>query len=290
MRLPSLGGVSTTKALVLGGGGVTGIAWEIGMIAGLAEHGADVTSADTIVGTSAGSLVGAQVACGMPVEELYARQLEDAAGRTSARLGAGAIARFVVAAAWPGDERRGRAWLGRAALAASTAPESEHRSFFVTELPGDTWPSSRRLLVTAVEAQTGEAAVFSAESGVGLIDAVAASCAVPLVFPPVTIGGRRYVDGGIRSVVNADLASGSDIVAVLAPTTSLGLWRRQRVGAQLLRLGPGVRSTVVKPDGAALKAFGSNVLDWTRRAAAARAGRAQAAKVAEAVREVWLSA
>jgi NTE family protein len=272
---------------VLGGGGVTGIAWEIGVIAGLAERGVDLTAAEVVVGTSAGSVVGAQISTRAPIEELYAEQLAEPAGMTTSRIGAAALARFVIAAAWPGRAQSGRAWLGRSALAAPAPPEAEHRRFFESILAGRPWPENR-LLVTAVDAQTGESRVFDRDSGVGLVDAVAASCAVPLVFPPITINGHRYVDGGVRSVVNADLATGCDRVVVIAPVP-FGFRPSQRVKRQLRSLGAGVRTVVVTPDADARKAFGSNVLDWAHRAAAARAGRAQAAGLVDAVRAVWTS-
>lgn len=273
------------KALVLGGGGITGIAWELGMIAGLADAGVELADADVVVGTSAGSAVAAQVLSGTPINELFARQVADATGEAGWRMGAGALVRLILAAAWPGDDRRGRAYLGRRALAAQTIPESEFRQVFVSMLGDSRWPE-RRLLLTAVDAETGEAKVFDRDSGVELVDAVAASCAVPIVLPPVTVNGRRYIDGGARSLTNADLATGCDRVVVLAPAT-FGIKRRQRVGDQLRRLGPEVRSVIVSPDAMARKAIGSNVLDPARRAPAARAGREQAARVVDAIREVW---
>src|SRR5262245_55625546 len=136
------------RALVLGGGGITGIGWEIGLLAGLAEAGLDLTSADLVVGTSAGSVVGAQVLAGVPIEDLYAAQLRDATGEIAARMGAGVLVRFVAASLWPGDERRARARLGRAALAAHTVPESDRRAVIERRLPTRSWPE-RQLLVTA---------------------------------------------------------------------------------------------------------------------------------------------
>lgn len=274
-----------TRGLVLGGGGITGIAWELGLIAGLAEDGVDLASADIVVGTSAGSVVGAHVLSGTPVAELYAGQLADAKGESGWRIGIGALTRILIAAAWPGDGRRGRAYIGRAALAANTAPESENRKIYESMLHGKTWPQ-RKLLITAVDAETGEAKIFDRDSGASLVDAVAASCAVPVVFPPMTVNGRRYVDGGVRSIANADLATGCDRVVVIAPV-SFGLKRSQRISHQLRSLGPRVRSAVVTPDSAARRAIGSNALDPARRAASARAGHDQARHELDRVREVW---
>jgi NTE family protein len=273
------------RALVIGGGGVTGIAWELGLLAGLAENGIDMTSPDLVVGTSAGSVVGAQILSGVSIEDLFAEQLADATGEIAARMGAGALARFVIASVWPGNERRGRAYLGRAALAARTVPESERRTVIEARIRSSSWPE-QRLLITAVDAETGEARVFDRDSGVSLTDAVAASCAVPLVWPPMTIKGRRYIDGGVRSITNADLATGCDRVVVVAPVT-VALRRSGRIASQLSALGPGVRWIVVSPDAQARKAIGRNVLDPAQRAASARAGRRQAGSVASAVGAVW---
>lgn len=208
------------RALVLGGGGVTGIAWETGMLAGLAEAGIDLTSADLVVGTSAGSVVGAQILSGASLADLYAAQLTDATGEIAARMGATTMLRFVAALLWPGDEQHARARIGRAALKARTVPEAERRAVIERRLPSAEWPE-RRLLIASVDALTGELKVFDRSSGVPLPDAVAASCAVPLVWPPITIDGRRYIDGGVRSATNADLAAGCD------PASSS--WHRSRM-------------------------------------------------------------
>lgn len=276
------------RALVLGGGGITGIAWELGIIAGLAEHGVDLSVADLVVGTSAGSAVGAQLLSGVPIADLYAAQLRDSTGEKSSTMGFGALARFLLAGAWPGDGRRARAYLGHAALRAQTISEAEFRNVFVSMPGAAAWPD-RRLLITAVDAESGEPKVFDRDSGVQLVEAVAASCAVPMVFPPMTVAGKRYVDGGVRSVTNADLAVGCDRVVALAPV-NFALKPSLRISRQLRQLGDGVRSVVVSPDSAARKAIGTSVLSPAKRAAAARAGRDQGAAVVEAIRAVWSSA
>jgi NTE family protein len=278
---------SQGRALVLGGGGVTGVAWEIGLLAGLAEIGMDLTRADLLVGTSAGSVVGAMVASGAPLLTLYEEQRAPASKEIAARLGFGALMRWLLILGLPGNRQRARARLGRAALRAKTVPEAERRAAIERRLPSAQWPE-RRLLITAVEAETGAEAVFDRTSGVPLVDAVAASCAVPLVWPPITINGRHYVDGGVRSPANVDLARGYAKVVVLAPLNQ-ALHRAERASAQAATLGAGVHSVVISPDVAARKAIGSNVLDPAHRAAAAEAGHAQAASVADQVRAVWSS-
>lgn len=275
-------------ALVLGGGGLAGIAWEIGVLRGLLDDGVDLTTADVVIGTSAGSVVGAQVTSGTSVADLYDAQLVASSGEIAAAMGRGAMLQFALSAVWPGDERKARARLGRAALKADTVPAADRRTAIESRLPATEWPQ-RRLLVTAVDAESGDLAVFDAASGVSLVDAVGASCAVPLVWPPVTIDGHRYIDGGARSTTNADLAAGCDRVVVLAPV-ALALRRSGRVSHQLSTLGPGVVSSVVTPDATAKAAFGKNVLDPATRKPSAEAGRAQGLASADRIRGVWPSA
>jgi NTE family protein len=272
------------RALVLGGGGLTGIAWEWGILAGLAEAGIDLRAADLVIGTSAGSVVGAQVASGTDPEERYKAQLAGATGETAVKMGMRNLGRF----GWTilrhrNDPRRARALIGKMALAARTVPEAERRAVIEDRLPVHDWPQ-RRLLITAVDAVSGEFVTFDRGSGVSLIDAVAASCAVPGVWPPVTINGRRFIDGGVRSAANADLAAGCDRVVVLAPITA-GYGPVAGVAAQVAKLDG--RAHVVSPDSTARRTFGRNMLDPARRAPAARAGRAQAPNVADAVTAVW---
>lgn len=277
-------------ALVLGGGGITGIAWEIGVLAGLAEAGVDLSSADLVVGTSAGSVVGAQVTGGAGLEAMFARQLEPPAEERVARMSRANLARY----AWAMLVSRGRdvefrRRVGQVALAAEkaglTPTEQERLDVIGSRLVGREWPD-RALTITAVDAATGEFSAFDRTSGVPLLQAVAASCAVPGVYPPVTIGDRRYVDGGMRSAANADLAQGYDRLVVLAPIPR-GVGPIASVDAQVSGM-VSARIAVVTPDEGARAAIGRNVLDPAARAPAARAGRAQAAEALERVAEAWV--
>ncbi|HET6214310.1 MAG TPA: patatin-like phospholipase family protein [Micromonosporaceae bacterium] len=277
----------TGRALVLGGGGVTGVAWELGLLTGLADAGVSLTDADLVIGTSAGSVVGAQVAAGLDLAERYARQLIDPTGEIAARLTRATMLRLGWAAVRTRDGQAFRARVGRMALAARTIPEAERRDVIETRLPVKEWPE-RRLLLTAVDAQTGELVVFDRDGEVTLVDAVAASCAVPGVWPPVSIDGRRFIDGGIRSTTNADLAAGCERVVIIAPIPA-GFGPIAGAEAEAAELRRTARVVVIAPDPAAKHAIGRNVLDPARRPGAARAGRAQAAAVADAVRNVWLS-
>jgi NTE family protein len=277
--------VGERRALVLGGGGVTGVAWEVGLLLGLAERGVDLTGADLFVGTSAGSVTAAQVTTGVPLEKMFEAQVAGTTNEIAASIVSRVLLSFAVAGLWPGDRRKGRAWLGRASLRAKTVPESERLAVIRQRVGTDEWPD-KPLKITAVVAETGEFVVFDKSSGVSLIDAVAASCAVPIVWPPMTVNGTRYIDGGARSVANVDLAKGHDRVVVIAPITASAR-RSHKPQAQAAALGPGVRSLVVSPTDAALTAIGRNPLDPARRTPAAEAGRAQAADVAERVRAAW---
>jgi NTE family protein len=275
-------------ALVLGGGGITGIAWEIGVLAGLAEAGVDLSGADLVVGTSAGSVVGAQLTSGADLEMLFARQLEPPTGEQAARMTRSALLRYGLAVLRSrGDDVGFRRRIGALALAAEraglTPTEQERLDVIGSRLVSREWPD-RDLRITAVDAETGEFRVLDRTSGVPLLQAVAASCAVPGVYPPVTIDGRRHVDGGMRSAANADLADGYDRVVVLAPIPR-GIGPLASVDAQVT--GMVARVAVVSPDDASRRAIGRNVLDPAARAGSARAGRAQAAGAAAEVTEVW---
>jgi NTE family protein len=280
---------SQRTALVLGGGGITGIAWEIGIVAGLAEAGIDLTSAELVVGTSAGSVVGALLTTGADVESLHGRQLEPVGPHERAsRLGRGTLARYGLAMLLARRDdvafRRRIGELARTAADIGRIPsEAERRAAIEARLAGAQWPD-RALMVTAVDTGSGEFTTFTRGSGVDLVTAVGASCAVPGVYPPVTIGDRRYMDGGMRSPANADLAAEYERIVVIAPLPR-GAGPMSSVDAQVTGLVS--RVAVVSPDQASRAAIGRNVLDPAARAPSARAGREQAASVAARVAEVW---
>jgi NTE family protein len=275
------------RALVLGGGGITGIAWEWGVLAGLAEAGVALGDADLVVGTSAGSVVGAQIANGLDPAARYQAQLVPPDGEIGATLGAGLMLRFALAMVGSRAPQRVRQRIGRLSVRTTTvATEQDRIAVIESRLPVREWPSARRLAITAVDTETGGFRVFDGDSGVPLVTAVAASCAVPGVWPPVTIDGRRYMDGGVRSGANADLAAGYDKVVVLAPIPR-GLDRMTGTAKQVEELRKESAVALVTPDAAALKVFGRNVLDPAARAGAARAGLAQAPSLVDSVRAVW---
>ncbi len=271
-------------ALVLGGGGLTGIGWEVVVLKGLADSGVDLPGADTVVGTSAGSVVGALVTT-HPVDDVYDRQLEPPSNELGAEFSRSMVLRLMAPILFPAASQTKRRRIGAAALRAHPPGGQERIEVIGSRIGVEQWPD-RDLRITSVNAETGEFTVFDRSSGVDLVHAVAASCAVPLVWPAVSIDGAHYIDGGMRSTANADVASdATHVVVVLAPLPR-AFSRSTRIAVQLGR-GRATRHVVITPDRQSLASFGPNVLDPSRRADAAREGLRQAADVLAEVRAVW---
>ncbi|MEV4314265.1 patatin-like phospholipase family protein [Actinocrispum sp. NPDC049592] len=268
--------------VVLGGGGVAGIAWMTGVLAGLADNGQDLSGADDIIGTSAGSVVATQLRSGLSLEELFQRQADPA--KQTAEIGvdvnmeeyAAKLGTLLAGVTDPAEMRRRFA---RFALDAETVEPARRRAVIADRLPSHEWPE-QSLRIVAVEADTGEMRVFDKDSGVELVDAVAASCAVPGVWPAVEIDGRRYVDGGVRTADNADLAEGASRVVILVPLGTQPLWPSEVPFADVVAglRAAGAEVTVIEPDEASKAAIGLNPLDPATRTPAANAGRAQGAR------------
>jgi NTE family protein len=275
------------RALVLGGGGLSGIAWETGVLAGLAAAGSDVAGADFVLGTSAGATLAAQLGSGLPLTDLLEGQTVSAL--QSAELSPD-IARVIeVMESWEKlpelfpDPAVLRRVTGERALEVETVPEAERRAVIAGRLPRHSWPS-RKLAVVAVEARTGDFRLFDQDSGVDLVDAVAASCAIPGIWPPVTSGGARDIDGGTRSAVNADLAAGYRRVLILAPMADPSLDGQV---AELAQAAGDGSVQVLTPDDESLEAMGINPLDPGVRAPVAQAGYAQGQRAAAQVARLW---
>jgi NTE family protein len=295
-----------TRALVLGGGGPVGIAWEAGLLAGLAEGGVDLAAADFIIGTSAGSFVGSQIAGGRPAGKIATaivaeeeRQRAASSGGSGGERAAPApnlaelFQKMQEAASGERDPVVVRREIGAFALAAKTMEEPAFIASFGRSLAegSHAWPD--RFACTAVDAETGEFVVWKADSGVGLAQGVASSCSVPGVYPPVTINGRRYIDGGMRSGTNADLAVDHDTVVVVAVRVAGGdpaMAERMRrpLEAELQRLrDKGAKVELVVPDDASAEAFGVNLMNPRARPGACRAGLAQGRALAASLRGFW---
>ena len=283
-----------SRALVLGGGGPVGIGWEAGMIKGLDDQGIHLADADLIVGTSAGAAVGTQIASGVTPAALFNEQLALVESESMMQLTPDLPALIAIGEKWVGGlhvSQDVRAEIGALGSSAKTGDEEEWIATFRRSLLTPDWPE-RRLLITGVDVSTGEFVVWDRTSGVGLELAIAASCSVPGILPAVTINGHRYMDGGVRSVSNADLANGHDRVVVIAPSGSAdnpfdrNTSRQLEEEAQALRDG-GSTVAVVMPDAEALAASGPNRMDVAFLSPAAEAGLRQAKSVGDELRTVW---
>lgn len=272
-----------TNALVLAGGGIAGIAWEVGVLFGIEERepaaaGRLMGAESTFIGTSAGSVVASQVAGGVALLTLFEQQLEQHTAEVGAKFDVlefqETLARLLDGVT---SAEEGRRRVGRFALDATTVAPDDRRAIISARLTSKSWPH-RRLLVTAVNAETGELRVFDKDSGVDLIDAVAASCAVPGIWPTVEIDGHRYTDGGVRTIANSDLAAGSDPVLILAPLSEANA--PLAIPAHELAALEPARVHVVVADDASLVAFGSNPLDPATASVSARAGREHGRRIA----------
>ena len=278
------------NALVLAGGGVAGIAWELGVLRGLADTdpalAGRVLAADLVVGTSAGSAVAAQITSGVPLTDLYDRQLSEASAEIEVQLDMEELlARFTAAVSATASPDEALRAVGALALDTETVAEPVRKAAIAARLPVPDWPD-RVMLLPAVDALTGELTVFSRDSGVALVDAVAASCAVPGIWPPVTINGRRYIDGGVQSPTHADLAAGYDRILIITPSDPAQPGPFGALDEEMERLKPG-RVNVIAADAVSLAAFGTNPLSPATRPPAARAGRAVGLAHAAAVASLW---
>ena len=291
------------RALVLGGGGTAGNAWLIGVISGLFDAGLDVTEADLIIGTSAGSTAAAQITGATPTQllaDILAAAPQPRTGPVGAdggRVPIGPAAdhiertgRIIAAAENAADMRRR---MGAAALemggASDSSAQTQWRATVAARLPSQHWPR-RPMLITAVDAHTGVPVVFDRHSGVDLVDAVAASCAGGFAY---SIGDNRYIDGGYRADVNADLAAGYGRVLVIPPLggrTRKPLDWGLHLAAQVDDLrARGSRVETIFPDSDCQNALGAgmNLMDLSTRRPSAQAGYNQGKALAEQLTEFW---
>ena len=270
-----------TLALVLGGGGPIGIAWEAGLLLGLRDEGVDLSLADTIIGTSAGSIVGANLAISRNLEAFYHQQSTPFEGEDLQVPDMGGFF-----GAWTKAKLLNRSLdgvrrsIGKSALAAKVHGLEEWLDGIGRRLPEGEWPSAPALKVVAIDIAEGALTVWDSRSGVPLREAVAASCAVPCVFPVVEIAGRRYMDGGMGSPTNAQLAMGHSQVLVLDPLgriPGVGSMIREEVDA-LTRAGSQV--SMLAPDDATAKVMGYDLMDAGKCAPVAALGRAHGRRAA----------
>ncbi|MGO9924843.1 MAG: patatin-like phospholipase family protein [Mycobacterium sp.] len=279
------------RALVLAGGGIAGIAWETGVLRGIADESPAAArlllDSDVLVGTSAGSTVAAQIGSGSTLDMLFDRQVAESSAEIDSGVDVETITKLFLATLGEpyvralDRNRRQMQRIGAVALATETVPEPIRRQVIARRLPSHDWPD-RALRLTAIDVATGEFVVFDRESGVELVDAVAASCAVPGAWPPVTIAGRRYMDGGVASPVNLGVAGDCDVAVVLVPSGADAPSPFGAAPAAEIAAFAGTTLAVFADDDS-LAAFGPNSLDPRCRIRSAVAGRAQGRHEAGAV-------
>jgi NTE family protein len=285
--------------LVMGGGGLVGIAWELGVLAGLQEAaGLDPTSATVIVGSSAGSVSGAQAALGRDLGHLVERQLVTASsqsGPTEARSPAssttadadqaGSVPQEIFEALMSsvGSIEERAAKIGRMAMEADVAMEEDayvqsFRSFVGT----DQWPEVD-LRVTTAEAETGRSVLWSRHDGIDLVRAVASSCAIPCFFPPVSFRGKHYVDGP-RGGYMARLATEKDLDGILFVGPNAALPPELARQVELEELAEEGMPVVMVTGGDVMAGIGMDLMNPAKRAKAAEAGMADGRQAAVQVK------
>jgi NTE family protein len=283
--------VTIGKALVLGGGGIAGLGWFAGLFYGLSKQGVDLRDADLMIGTSAGSATAAQLRSAQTLEQLYARQTDPALIDDECPPDISAMAELMAAfpklQTLPDHTERMQA-IGKLAQGAKTVPPKVRRAMIERRLSAHEWPKAA-LVITTVDVKSGALTTFDAKSGVSLVDAVAASCAVPGVWPVVTIGSKHFMDGGVFSVDNAELAAGAKRIIIASPFGSVApAPAGYHLNDAIAKLeAAGSKVLVVAPDEAARDAMGTNPLDPAVRKPSAEAGLVQGQVMAGSVREFW---
>src|SRR2546422_9108981 len=205
----------TRTALVLSGGALLGVGWELGVLRGMQDGGVDTGGFAKVIGTSAGAMVGAIAASGAPLTAVAPTEERDRQfAAIVQQMNPDTIGPFFGALMAGGEpDQARRAQLG--ALARQTQiPEDVYIEVARQYMPAMPWPQP--LIITAVDVDDGAFVSWGVAANVSLVRAAAASSAVPGMFPPVTIAGHRYMDGAMRSPTSADLATGSELVIIVA--------------------------------------------------------------------------
>jgi NTE family protein len=278
---------------VLGAGGAVGKAWQSGLMAGLIGQQIDVADASLILGTSTGAIVGAQVALGLkfiaPAKLDFAVQELS----VSSYRGVSELLPATARAIRSSEPEIERAKIGAFALAAQTIDERDSLARPIFAGIRGPWPKQFRAV--AVNAHTGKLQVWDAASGATLQRAVASSAAAPGIWPPITINGGQYIDGSIRSMLNADLAVGCEVVIVVSCFALEAVngpddpdWAAT-IAAQIdelrsLRKDSAVIQITPPESFLELTHRGAAMMDGTLAADAFRIGRAQAVQAAETFR------
>ncbi len=285
----------TKRALVLGGGGTLGVAWETGLLAGLEGEGVSLGGADLVLGTSAGSIVGSTIARGVAAHMIAemqiaaARQPADSAAASDPPPDLSKVMSFFMRMPETGEPPLElRREIGEMARTSVTIPEDAMLARFAAMGVSGEWP--KNFACTAVDATSGEFKVWREEDGVEFARAIASSCSVPGIFPPITINGRLWMDGGMRSGTNVDLAAGHDrvLAVVVIPMALADARMKLRVNAEGEAVTKaGGRYELISPDAETQEAFGPNLMDGARRIQLIEQGVRQGKLGAARVKAFW---
>ena len=274
------------KAIVLGGGGITGIAWESGIIASLISAGINLAEADTILGTSAGAFVGSALASGYDMEDYYAMQQGGNSEEPSISASLMTRLLWIKAFVYGGKKQNkiGKS-LGRIAQNHPSKVSLDERLAIVrSRLVVKTFPP--KLKVTAIDALSGETHLFDDQSGISLEQAVAASGAVPGVWPSISFNGTTWIDGGMISSTNALLVQNSKKIIILSPLPKRnGFIPGAFEDAEKLKDHAEV--FLFTPDEKSKEAIGANIYDTTNCKACANAGYEQGKNACNEVLKMW---
>jgi len=290
----SAASLAQQRALVLGGGGPLGRAWEVGMLKGFKDAGVDLTLADLLVGTSAGGILGTPILAGQAVDSVYNSYLAPQSSAAPAGpppydpVYAQQAVQPVTSVSSAADLTPAlRVEVGRRALAASKVISEDAQLKAAATLLGDVrnWPS-RPLKLAAADISDGTIRFLDQGSGATIEQAVAATSANPVQGKtPITIGGRRYIDGSVGGT-NVDGAAGyGAIVALLPPALLQAQIAKQQVEALRAK---GEKIIGLEPDADSLAAMGPDRFDLSRSRSVAEAAVRQAGSVAAEVRDLWL--
>ncbi|MFC4771792.1 patatin-like phospholipase family protein [Enterococcus hermanniensis] len=271
--------MSKNLGIVLGGGGITGIAWETGIISGLFSQGIDLKDADKILGTSAGSFVGAALASGFNMNDYMEKFKNPAAFNEFAKVRPEVANLWIQAFRLGGKDRQavGRLFGQIIEDYPALTRMEERLSIVKNRLVTTEWASN--LEISAINADTGKIHFFDDHSGMSLIEGVAASGAVPGVWPHVQFLDNDWIDGGMVSSTNAYHMQGVDVVLVFAPLP-------QKNGAipspaeEVDQLCQQAIAELIIPDERSRSEIGTNIYDASNCAKIAQAGYEQGKELA----------
>jgi NTE family protein len=274
------------QALVLGGGGVIGVAWESGILRALVDAGIERSAFGAVVGTSAGAIIGARFLAG---HDLVARPGSPEGGGSGPdspalidpkALDLAALGR--VFQIWGANDRMTPAVAAEIGGLARTLYRDKESAWVtgITRAAGaNGWPDTT-LRISAVDTESGARALFDHASGVDLARAIAASSSVPAIFPSVTIDGRLYMDGGVHSSTHADALVGDRParVLVLMPMNArtaqhVGAHAERALDAEVAALrGAGSEVFVRTPTAEDASRMGPNLMDFAKTSEAFEVG------------------